>query len=154
MTYNRCIRSERNTEWGKGAGVFILCKESGRNRSGRTKKPYIKCRRNRKHRVSRYSQKRQKLEDNPHHGYADGQISVRENTLCLGLKAYASTTPRAQVSARILLKKFWPKSRAVREKHLLMDFLDMFKAECTVLECRTRVQCEYSTDVSECDSLP
>ena len=35
-----------------------------------------------------------------------------------------------------------------------MDFLDMFKAECTVLECRKSVQCEYSTEVPDCDGLP
>jgi pyrroloquinoline quinone (PQQ) biosynthesis protein C len=68
------------------------------------------------------------------------------------LKAYAFTAPRAQVSARSPLKKFWPKSNAVTEKYLL-DFLDMFKAECTVFECRKSVQCEYSTEVPDCVSL-
>ena len=70
-------------------------------------------------------------------------------TLCLNLKAYGFTTPRAQVSAKILLKKFWPKSKAVTEMYLLMDFLDMFKAECTVFECRKSFQCEYSTQVPD-----
>jgi hypothetical protein len=54
---------------GRGAGVFILCKESGWNRIGRTKKPDITCRRNQKHRMSRQSQKRHKLEDNPQRGH-------------------------------------------------------------------------------------
>lgn len=62
-------------------------------------------------------------------------------------------TPRAQVSANLLLKKFCPKSKAVTEKYLLMEFLDMFKAECTVFECRKSAQCEYSTEVPDCVSL-